>query len=112
MSIGAALVTSVLVLQAAPPRDTRTLTLERATQKALESQPQLRAAHAQTQAAKARADETLAPLLPQINASATYLQAKGTFAPRAASLGQGSALCPVTSALGRYDCWNFGVAAD
>src|SRR6266851_4911327 len=97
MTIGAALVTSVLVLQAAPPRDMRTLTLERATQKALESQPELRVAHAQTEAATARADEALAPLLPQVNASATYLQAKGTFSPRASSLGQGNALCPVTS---------------
>jgi outer membrane protein len=112
MTIGTALITSVLVLQAAPPRDVRTLTLERSTQKALESQPELRLAHAQTQAAMARAGQAIAPLFPQVHAYGTYLRAKGTSSPRGVSIGQGNAVCPVTSTFGTYDCWNFGLSAN
>jgi outer membrane protein len=48
------------------------VTLDDALQTARERQPQLRQARANTQAAGARARESLAPLLPQLNATAGY----------------------------------------
>src|SRR5581483_847395 len=50
----------------------RVVTLDDALQTARERQPQLRQARANTQAAGARARESLAPLLPQLNATAGY----------------------------------------
>ncbi len=48
------------------------VTLDEAVQSARERQPQLRQARANTQAAGARASQSLAPLLPQLNATAGY----------------------------------------
>lgn len=52
----------------------RILTLEQALQTAREHQPQLHQAQASSEAAGARAGQALAPLLPQLNASAGYLR--------------------------------------
>jgi outer membrane protein len=50
----------------------RTVTLDEALAAAREHQPQLRQAHATTQAATARADEARSGLLPQVSATAGY----------------------------------------
>jgi outer membrane protein len=50
----------------------RVVTLEEAVTASRQSQPLLREAHANTDAAVARADEARAPLLPQLNANANY----------------------------------------
>ena len=62
---------ALLLILAAPPTG-RVLSLEDATRTARENQPQLRQARAGTEAAVARADEALAPLLPQLTGSATF----------------------------------------
>jgi outer membrane protein len=51
----------------------RVVTLEEAVAASRQSQPLLREAHANTDAAVARADEARAPLLPQLNANASYI---------------------------------------
>ena len=51
---------------------TRVITLDEALQTARERQPQLRQARANSAAADARAGQALAPLLPQVTASAGY----------------------------------------
>src|SRR5262249_6474159 len=53
----------------------RVLTLHDALEMARAHQPQLRQAHADTEAAGAVADEARAPLLPQITATASYARA-------------------------------------
>src|SRR5687768_6086363 len=108
------LVTPVLVLQAAPPAPstrapsasplatsappvppsppaTRVLTLAQATEIALAIQPQLRQARAQTNAAMARADQALAPLLPQVTAVGSYQRSTANFTPRPGALPAGIA---------------------
>jgi outer membrane protein len=52
----------------------RILTLEQALETARARQPQLRQAHANSEAADARAGQAFAPLLPQLTASAGYLR--------------------------------------
>jgi outer membrane protein len=74
---------------AAPPvpaAPARIVTLEEAVRTARERQPQLRQAHAGTEAARARADEARAPLLPQLAGTAQYQRATGNFVPRPGSL--------------------------
>jgi len=51
---------------------TRVVTLEEAQRLAAERQPQLRAAHGTTQAAEGRVEQSRAPLLPQLSASAGW----------------------------------------
>jgi outer membrane protein len=58
-----------------------TLSLDAALTIARRNQPDLRAAHANTQAAEARVDQARAPLLPQVNATASYSRATSNFAP-------------------------------
>ena len=60
-----------LQAQAQPPTQ-RVLTLAEALSIAQERQPQLRQAQASTTAANARVDQSFAPLLPQVNANASY----------------------------------------
>jgi outer membrane protein len=60
------------------------LSLETALKIGRARQPQLRQAHAQTEAAEARVDIARAPLLPQVNITANYTRATGNFVPRAA----------------------------
>jgi outer membrane protein len=56
----------------------RVLTLDEALRTAAALQPQLRQAHANVAATKARADETRAALLPQINGAANYRYSIGS----------------------------------
>jgi outer membrane protein len=67
----ATLLSLVLVLTTDP----RVLTLDEALQTARARQPLLRQAHANTEAATAVAEQALAPLLPQVAATADYYRA-------------------------------------
>jgi outer membrane protein len=60
----------------------RVLTLDEAVTASRQHQPQLREARANTDAAMARADEARAPLLPQLNATATYLRTTSNLIPQ------------------------------
>ncbi|HZZ82929.1 MAG TPA: TolC family protein [Anaeromyxobacteraceae bacterium] len=86
---------ATLLLAAAPvlspvtdpvrPPPGRILTLEEALKSAREHQPQLQQARASTAAASARADEALAPLLPQVSGNASYQRTTENFAARPGS---------------------------
>ena len=58
-----------------------TLSLDTALAIARRQQPQLRLAHANTEAAEARVDQARAPLLPQVGATASYSRSTSNFAP-------------------------------
>src|SRR4051812_11532437 len=79
----------------------RVVTLDEAVQAARERQPQLRQARANTEAAGARAQQSLAPLLPQVTAIAGYQRttANGINRPGSgsASAGNGSSWDTVNS---------------
>src|SRR5580704_1177804 len=57
----------------------RVLTLAAAERAALEQQPQIRVARAQTAVARATADEVRSPLLPQVVGTAQYAHEWGAF---------------------------------
>ena len=71
----------------------RIVTLEEALASAREHQPQLHQARATAAAADARAGQALAPLLPQLNASASYLRTTANSIARPGSSGTQGA-CP------------------
>jgi outer membrane protein len=77
-----------LVLLAATATDAapQVLTLDEALAMARAQQPQVRQAAATTQAAFARADESLAPLLPQVSGSGSYQRETANYASRPGSL--------------------------
>lgn len=60
----------------------RVLTLREALESARSNQPQLRQARAQTEAASARARESLSPMLPQLSATAGYQRTTANTIPR------------------------------
>jgi len=94
------------------PPATRILTLVQATETALVSQPLLRQAQAQSSAADARADQARAPLLPQVNASATYQRATANFSARPGSLPSTvSSTAGQRTSLSTFDYWSFGITA-
>jgi outer membrane protein len=62
-------------VRAAEP-DNRVLTLDEALRLARANHPQLHASHAQTEASTARVAEAKAPLLPQVNGSASYQRSR------------------------------------
>lgn len=67
---------SLLAAPAAPPATPPgALTLEDAVRLARQNQPQLRQARASSEAARARADQARAPLLPQLSGTASYKRA-------------------------------------
>src|SRR5258708_35457590 len=65
----------------------RILPLDEARASAREHQPQLHQAHAASEAADARAGQALAPLLPQLNASAGYSRTTANRIERPGSTG-------------------------
>jgi outer membrane protein len=96
-----------ILLQTAPPAAGRSMTLQEAIDTALRQQPQLVQARAQTEAAMARADEARAPLLPQVNGSASYQRRTTNTVPGGNQLaGAGQNASFATS-----DFWNFGITA-
>jgi outer membrane protein len=72
----------VIQLLAATLAAARIVTLDQAVQSARERQPQLREARASTEAASARESQALAPMLPQLSATASYLRTTVNRIPR------------------------------
>jgi outer membrane protein len=103
----------VLTTQAVSARaESQVLTLDQALAAAREHQPQLQQAQATTQAARARADQARASLLPQVGASASYQRSTANFVARPGSLptnisSQGSTSLQWTT----YGFYNFGLSA-
>jgi outer membrane protein len=94
----------------APPAQ-RVLGLADVERSALQVQPLLLAAKANTSVAAALAEQARAPLLPQVIGSAAYTRETGNFAPR-----PGSGLPPGTPVGGSlfsnsYDYFQFGITA-
>ncbi len=81
-----------------------TLTLDQALELARDHQPTLRQAHAQTEIARARVLEARAPILPQVNATASYRRATSNNAST-----PGSGFMPKAYSLDSFNFWNFGV---
>lgn len=106
------LLAALSLLAAAPaapppsPAPPRVLSLEEAARLARENQPQLRQARAGTEAARARADEARAPLLPQITGSAGYQRATSNLPgiPESSSSANQWAMGATLSQL----LWDFG----
>ena len=86
MMAAATLLAALLVAAAPPEPPAPVLTLEQATRSAREHQPQLRAAHAGTAAAAARAREAASGLLPQLAAQGGYQRTTANFTSRPGSV--------------------------
>jgi outer membrane protein len=93
------------------PAVTHVITLAQATDTALASQPLLRQAQAQSNAAAARADVARAPLFPQVNTNATYSRQTANFAPRPGALPNQVNRAVQPPSFNTVDFWNFGVTA-
>ena len=77
--------------------DHRILTLEEALRLARVNHPQLHAARAQTEALTARVAETKAPLLPQVNGTASYQRSTSNYVPQPGALPKSLATSTLTS---------------
>ncbi|MBI5536778.1 MAG: TolC family protein [Deltaproteobacteria bacterium] len=85
------------------------LTLEQAVRSAEAHQPQLRQAHFTSEAAEARADQGMAPLLPQVTGSASYRRSTSNFAPQP---GQSSVTTrTAANSFNTVNSYNFGITA-
>ena len=88
-----------------------TLSLDAALAIARRHQPNLRQAHANTEAAAARVDEARAPLLPQVNASASYARSTSNFAPTPSTVrgagGTGGGVSVLSGGKSTFDTVNF-----
>jgi outer membrane protein len=93
---------------ATPPR---TITLEEALATARAHQPQLRQAAANTQAARARSDQALASLLPQVNGSANYQRSTANFTSRPGSLPSQISGGAGSDSWNTYNYFNLGLSA-
>ena len=85
------------------------LSLDDALRIARENQPQLRQARAGTEAARARADEARAPLLPQVNGTASYQRSTANPVIRP---GGPTSLPAPPSRFDTFNFYNFGLAAN
>lgn len=90
------------------------LTLADALKLAQDNHPQLRNAEANLEVMRARQSQAMGPMLPQINATAQYLRAQGTYS-RVSGGGAGAPATAVPSNLfsfglnGSQMLWDFGV---
>ena len=94
--------------QAGPPAGT-VLTLATAERRALEHQAQIAQAVAQTDAAYARADEARAPLLPEVDATGSYIRRTANFVPQAGTLPSQVNQRSSTATFDTVAAWNFGI---
>ncbi len=108
MTTSLALLLLATSAQAVPPR---TLTLDQALQTARAQQPQLRLAAANTQASLARADEALAPLLPQVGGTADYQRSTANFAARPGSVPSQFSGAGGGSSWNTFNYFNLGLSA-
>jgi outer membrane protein len=87
----------------------RVLTLSEAVNTARTRQPQLQQARAVTEGARARTDEALAPLLPQVNGVLSYQRATANYASRPGSLPGQIASLTQPSSLDTYNYFSAGL---
>jgi outer membrane protein len=88
------------------------LTLEAAERAALEEQPQLRVARAQTAVAQATVEQLRSPLLPQVTGVAQYGHEWGAFRNPGASTFAGTAIPGQSTGLGNsFDFYSLGLNA-
>jgi outer membrane protein len=98
-----------------PPETARVLTLPAAEHAALEEQPQLRVARAQTAVAQATAEQFRSPLLPQVTGIAQFGREWGSF--RSLGGAANSSINPTgnvssgVSLANSFDTYSFGVTA-
>ena len=97
---------------ASAPSAPRILSLDEALQIGLSRQPQLRQAQASTEASRARVDQALAPLLPQVSGTASWQRSTSEERASLAGIGVGSSsgsrdLYSV-GATGKLLVWDFG----
>ena len=102
-----AAVLALFALSAGAAAAPRQLTLDDAIALALQHQPSLRQAHFATAAARARADEARAPLLPQLVGTAGYSRSTGNFAASPGFLPRGTMIGASSSS---FDSFNFFTA--
>jgi outer membrane protein len=107
-ALGAPAVALLPRIASAQVSPTRTVTLAEVERSAAEGQPQMLVVRAATSIAEAQAEQSRAPLLPQVTGTASYMRETGNFAPR-----PGIAV-PATAggwSLSRsFDYWNFGLS--
>jgi outer membrane protein len=95
-----------------PTEPARILTLAAAEHAALEEQPQLRAARAQTAVAQATVAQFRSPLLPQVTGVAQYAHEWGSFRPLGTSGGSGNTSGVGGGALSNsFDAYSLGLSA-
>ncbi len=96
------------------PEPARVLSLAAAERAALEEQPQLRVARAQTAVAQATVEQLRSPLLPQLTGIAQYGHEWGAFrnlGPSSSSMG-GTAIAGQSTGLGNsFDFYSLGLNA-
>jgi len=104
-------VQAVQPVQAAPPAQAaplRVVSLAEAVQTAKSRQPQLAQARANTAAARARADELRAPILPQLTGTASYQRSTANFVARPGSVPSQFGTREATS-LDTFNFFSFGL---
>ncbi len=90
----------------------RVLGLDEALKTAAARQPQLRQAHANTDVARARANEARAPLMPQVLGTASYQRSTANFVLRPGANPPSSLSAPIpTPNSNTFDFFNFGITA-
>ena len=109
--IAAVLLVTGPLVAAAQEAPRRVVTLEQASASARERQPQLRQARATTAAAEARADQALAPYLPQVSGSAAYQRATANYVTRPGSLPSGVTPASHAASLSTFNSFSFGLTA-
>lgn len=94
------------------PDTGRVLTLPAAEHAALEEQPQLRVARAQTAVAQAAAEQLKSPLLPQVTGLAQYGHEWGSFRTLGGGGGATNGTIPTSNSLNNsFDTYTFGLSA-
>jgi outer membrane protein len=98
--------------QVPAPKSTsgRIVTLAQAEASALAHQPQIMQAKAQTRVSDAQMDEAFAPLLPQVQGTASYGRRTGNFVPQAGALPSSTRVV-TNSSFKTFDTFNFGLTA-
>ena len=89
----------------------RVLTLDEALQAARIRHPQIRQAAAVTAAGSARADEALAPLLPQVTGNGSYQRTTANYTSRPGSLPGSISSTGSTESWDSFNYFNFGLNA-
>jgi outer membrane protein len=98
-------------LPAAADDAPRVLTLEQALATAREHAPQLRQAHATTEASVARSDQSKAPLLPQVAGTGSYSRSTANYVSRPGSLPGNISGSSSSSSWSTSGYYNLGLSA-